>query len=683
MTRGPFRARRLYAAAAAFCAAVAGFPAGSRAQSDPFPLRVLDVPYLPQSEALCGGAAAAMVMRYWGAHGVRAETFASLVERGAGGIPTGALASALEQRGWTVVAGAMDGAQVGEQLALGRPVIALIEDRPLRYHYVVLVSWQKTEDGRRKADDEAVIVHDPARAPFRVLDGARFERVWAKADHWALVALPPANLESARAPGASEDVAPSAACAGTVAAGVKLARENDRDGARATLARAASECPGDSAPWRELAGIDVLDERWPAAAAHASDAIARNGRDAYAWRILATARYMQHDDAGALAAWNRVGEPRVDLVDVRGLERTRYRIVARALGIEPDAVLTPSRLRLAERRLREVPAVAGGRVGFHPIEGGGAQVDAAVIERSAAPDHVVSWIAAGLHAATDREVTASFASPSGGGELIEASWRWWEHRPRTAVSFSAPAPARLGGVWRVEASRETQTFGTAPARIAETRSGAALTISDWADAGVRWRLSMDDWSGRGRAFAVSGGVVWRPFGDLVSIDANAARWIGVTPAFSTGSLIGSWRSSAEPRGTVWLARAGAQAASDDAPSSLWPGADTGHARDILLRAHPLLRDGVITGGVFGRRVLFTGAEWRRWTSLAGKPLRVAPAVFVDAARATRGLPDSLTRAQIDAGAGLRVSVPGSGVLRLDVAHGLVDGRTVLSVTWER
>src|SRR5207247_1730718 len=278
VTRGPFRARRLCAAAAAFCAAVAGFPAGSRAQSDPSPLRVLDVPYLPQSEALCGGAAAAMVMRYWGARGVRRETCASLVERDAGGIPTGALASALEQRGWTVVAGAMDGGQVGEQLALGRPVIALIEDRPLRYHYVVLVSWQKTEDGRRKADDEAVIVHDPARAPFRVLDGARFERVWAKADHWALVALPPARLESARAPGESEDVAPSAACAGTVAAGVKLARENDRDGARATLARAASECPGDSAPWRELAGIDVLDERWPAAAAPRGAAPGRGAR---------------------------------------------------------------------------------------------------------------------------------------------------------------------------------------------------------------------------------------------------------------------------------------------------------------------------------------------------------------------------------------------------------------------
>ena len=70
-------------------------------------------------------------------------------------------------------------------------------------------------------------------------------------------------------------------------------------------------------------------------------------------------------------------------------------------------------------------------------------------------------------------------------------------------------------------------------------------------------------------------------------------------------------------------------------------------------------------------------------SAVSMPNSATSAVFVDAARATRGLPDSLTRAQIDAGAGLRVSVPGSGVLRLDVAHGLVDGRTVLSVTWER
>ena len=49
-------------------------------------LHLLDVPYLPQSEALCGGAAVAMVMRYWGAANVYAETFADLVDRAAEGI---------------------------------------------------------------------------------------------------------------------------------------------------------------------------------------------------------------------------------------------------------------------------------------------------------------------------------------------------------------------------------------------------------------------------------------------------------------------------------------------------------------------------------------------------------------------------------------------------------------------
>ena len=43
-------------------------PSSLHAQS----LTVLDVPFIAQSELLCGGAAAAMVMRYWGERGVDA-----------------------------------------------------------------------------------------------------------------------------------------------------------------------------------------------------------------------------------------------------------------------------------------------------------------------------------------------------------------------------------------------------------------------------------------------------------------------------------------------------------------------------------------------------------------------------------------------------------------------------------
>ena len=45
-----------------------------------------DVPFLPQTPDLCGGAAAAMVFRYWGDAHADVEQFAPLVDRGAGGI---------------------------------------------------------------------------------------------------------------------------------------------------------------------------------------------------------------------------------------------------------------------------------------------------------------------------------------------------------------------------------------------------------------------------------------------------------------------------------------------------------------------------------------------------------------------------------------------------------------------
>ena len=60
----------------------------------------IDVPYLPQTDALCGGAAAAMVFRYWGDAHADAQSFAPLVDRDAGGIANGVLTAAIQARGW-------------------------------------------------------------------------------------------------------------------------------------------------------------------------------------------------------------------------------------------------------------------------------------------------------------------------------------------------------------------------------------------------------------------------------------------------------------------------------------------------------------------------------------------------------------------------------------------------------
>jgi outer membrane translocation and assembly module TamA len=59
-------------------------------------------------------------------------------------------------------------------------------------------------------------------------------------------------------------------------------------------------------------------------------------------------------------------------------------------------------------------------------------------------------------------------------------------------------------------------------------------------------------------------------------------------------------------------------------------------------------------------------------------LRVAPAAFVDGARAFRAAPFSDTRGHVDVGLGLRVALPGAGVFRADIARGLRDGNLALS-----
>jgi hypothetical protein len=62
---------------------------------------------------------------------------------------------------------------------------------------------------------------------------------------------------------------------------------------------------------------------------------------------------------------------------------------------------------------------------------------------------------------------------------------------------------------------------------------------------------------------------------------------------------------------------------------------------------------------------------------------LAPAIFVDVARARAGLDGFDSRTHVDVGAGVRMSVPGEGLLRIDAGRGLRDGAWALSVGFIR
>jgi hypothetical protein len=637
-------------------------------------VRLLDVPYLPQTVALCGGAAAAMVMRYWGAAGVYAETFADLVVPEEGGIRGADLLDALRARGWDARSFRGDAALVRRQLAEGRPVVALIEDRPGAFHYVVVVGWPGTQ----------VIAHDPARAPFRVIDEAAFAAAWARSNFWTMLALPPAG---GAAPASRPDAAVGRAttrspCEAMVDEGVRLAVGGDREAGRRLFEAAGAACPRASAPWRELAGLHVLDGAWVEAAADAHRAVARDRHDEHAWRILATSLFLEGNADGALLAWNALAEPVVDLVNLRGLNRTRYAAALGVTGLAPETVLTSNALARARRRLAELPSVQFSRVTFRPIDEGRAVVEAAIVERPMTPTTLPALAAVGLGMVAERELAIEVASPSGGGEVWRGAWRW--HANRRALSLGLRAAVPFGGHAHIQAFAGEETVATTGGTAVDRRTGGVASLSDWTPRGLRWEVGagFERWNDDARALVVSASLLQRLDRDRVELELRTSGRAGAVRT-STIAADARWRSSADHAGHVLLARGGAAWAGRTAPPALWPGAGVGPARELLLRAHPLLDDGVIAGGAFGRALVHGGAEWRRWHAAGRRLVRLGPAVFVDAARAARTRAPFDDRLHLDAGAGLRVTLPGAGVARIDVARGFRDGAVAWSVGWSR
>lgn len=637
------------------------------------PLSLIDVPYLSQSEALCGGAAAAMVLRFWGERGLSAESFAHLLDRSAAGIRTNALIGELRARGWNAAGVEGTPALLASELARARPVLALIEDRPGVFHYIVIVG----------ATEKTIVFHDPARAPFRVMGRDEFERRWTEADRWMAIVVPGDNAQRPT-PKSQEPVAvttpvvgPSlsvADCEGRLTEGVQRAQRNDLEAAETQL-MAALSCPG---ALRELAGVRLLQQRWSDVEALAGAAVAEDAADAHAWRLLGTSRFLQNDRQAALDAWNNVTEPRIDLISVRGLARTRQRVIEKRVGVKAGQMLTPQLMARAARRLDDVPSMRSTRLEYVPLPAGLVELRALVAERPLFPSTIWSYMALAGVAAARRELEISSASPSGGGERITGSWRFWPERPRLGLSVAAPAP--WGGVWEADGFAERQPFDAvlAPAR----RRGAGLTFSDWMTSRVQVaaRAGTDRWLGTGSFGTARVAARYLSLDRRLDGRIDVAAWAG-SGTFSTLSGIVTLQSSASRSGRVYTARAGSAFATTRTPADIWFAGDTGHARAVTLRAHPLLDDGALRVEQLGRRILHVSAEAQQWrTAIAG--VRLGGALFVDAARVTSRLAAG-PRDDVDVGAGARAAVPGlSGVFRLDLAKGLRDGSTALSFVYE-
>ena len=152
----------------------------------------LDVPFVRQIKNGCGAASVSMILQYWRNQGVAVEAEsadAALIQnllyskeaRGAWGSDVEEYLRARNFQTF-VFAGKWD--DLRQHLEKGRPLMVCLGDADAEgsRHYVVVTGL-----------DEAgglILVNDPQRRKLAKIRREQFEREWAAAGHWTLLALP-------------------------------------------------------------------------------------------------------------------------------------------------------------------------------------------------------------------------------------------------------------------------------------------------------------------------------------------------------------------------------------------------------------------------------------------------------------------------------------------------------------
>lgn len=145
----------------------------------------LPVPLIRQAKNGCGAASVAMVASYWDPRGApdHREVYEKLIDAEGKGIELGRMKDYLENIGFRAFTLRGQWADLERQVSRGRPLIVGLRGGTKRLHFAVLTGLEP----------EHVWLNDPTKKKAQRVGRSKFEKQWAAADRWILLATPSAR----------------------------------------------------------------------------------------------------------------------------------------------------------------------------------------------------------------------------------------------------------------------------------------------------------------------------------------------------------------------------------------------------------------------------------------------------------------------------------------------------------
>jgi len=621
----------------------------------------LEVPFVAQRKDTCGAAALAMVLRYWGDEATHDDVARTLLTPELHGIAGSRLAAFARGRGMEAVAYRGDMANLREFVGKGRPLIVAWDMGRGRYHDVVVVGF---DVGRG-----AVVVHNPAEGASRAVKTGAFEKRWAGAGYWTLFV---ARDKAAPAPPTYEEL---------VARGVAAGRNGSHVEAEDALHRAIAAAPSRPEARVELAGLRFLEKRYEDAAAGFASALVYQP-DPYAREMLAASLHLAGRTEDALKEWNRLGQPRLDQVAIKGLIHTRDDVVRRELKLAPEGVLDLGAYRETRLRLEELGIF--NRIELRPVprQLGHMDLEVDLAERHGFGDLVEVGTRSAVYAIR-KKVVLRYFNLAGEGINLGLDYKWQKTQPHLKGSVEWPRPFGLPVNLRVEALRARPSYDLGGPFTLRTRGGDVSlrrVVGPGTVAEVGWRV-------RDRTFSIArpdapdGRISGYQLGlDHRFVDRRRYRFGASARFFQALSALGSDLSY--PMGRVALRYHGFIALPDGKPIArsalaaqlimgrggrhtpldemFTPGASS--EMEYPLRAHYVRRRGILGGTAIGKDLDLWNVELRQRVVDAAR-FQLGAVAFYDGARLDATVQGG-SRSMHDVGLGLRLASRGL-LLRVD------------------